>query len=89
MKVMTAHVLEARGRWAEGSCEPERFVVVGDRIIVSIYVHVRLKDETEWREGRVADVYTSRDGKATHFRTFVDRQEAFEWVGVKASELIS
>jgi len=77
-----------RGTWAEGSCEPERFIVApdADRIIVLIHVRVRLKHETEWREGRIADVYTFRNGKAIHFRTFADEQQALEWAGVKASE---
>jgi len=35
-------------------------MVVGNRIIVFICVRVRLKHETEWREGPIADVYTVR-----------------------------
>jgi uncharacterized protein len=81
-----AHLSQARETWAEGSCEPERFIVADDRIIVFVYVHVRLKHETEWREGRIADVYTFRNGKAIGFRTFVDRRQALEWAGVKASD---
>jgi ketosteroid isomerase-like protein len=86
LAAVTAHLSEARGRWAEGSCEPERLVVVGDRLIVAVYVRVRLKHETEWREGRVADVFTFRDGKAIQFRTFANEREALEWAGVKASD---
>ena len=29
-----AHLSQARSTWAEGSCEPERFIVAGDKIIV-------------------------------------------------------
>lgn len=83
---MTAHVSKGRGTWAEGSCEPERFIVAGDRVIVFVYVRVRLKHETEWREGRIADVYTFRNGKAIQFRTFADELQALEWAGVKASD---
>ena len=86
LEVVMAHLSQARGTWAEGSCEPERFIVAGDRIILFVYVRVRLKHETEWREGRIADVYTFRDGKAIQKRTFVDLQQALEWAGVKASD---
>jgi len=86
LAAVTEHFSKARGSWAEGSCEPERFMVAGDRIIAFIYVHVRLKHETEWRDGRVADVYTFRNGKAVQFRTFVDRRQALEFAGVNASD---
>ena len=64
--------------------EPQRFIVAGDRLIVFVHVRVRLKDETDWREGRVGDVYTFRDGKAIEFRTFADERQALEWAGVGA-----
>jgi len=76
-----AHLSHARSTWAEGTCEAERFIVAGDRIVVSIYVHVRLKHETEWREGRHAAVYTFRNGKAIEMRIFDDEHEALEWTG--------
>jgi ketosteroid isomerase-like protein len=80
-----AHVSQARATWAEGSCEPQRFIVAGDKIVVLVEVRARLKHETEWREGRLADVYTFRNGKVVQVRTFMDRQEALEWVGVEDS----
>jgi ketosteroid isomerase-like protein len=83
---VTAHLLQSRETWAEGSCEPERLIVASDKIIVFVHVRARLKHETEWREGRVADVYTFRNGKAVHMRHFPDRRQALEWVGVKASD---
>jgi ketosteroid isomerase-like protein len=86
LAAVTAHISKARGTWAEGSCEPQRFIVAGDRIIVFIFVRVRLKHETDWREGRIADVFTFRNGKAIQFRTFVDERQALEWAGVKASD---
>lgn len=77
---VTEHLTAGRGTWAEGSCEPRQFIVAGDRVIVLIDVHVRLKTETEWRNGRIADVFTFRDGKAIEFRTFGDERQAMEWV---------
>jgi ketosteroid isomerase-like protein len=85
LAAVTAHVAKARETWAEGSCEPERFIVAGDRVIVFVYVRVRLKHETEWREGRTADVFTFRNGKAIQFRTFADQRQALHWAGVKAA----
>lgn len=80
IEAVTAHVVKGRGTWAEGRCDPERFVVVGERIVVLIHVHVRLKNESEWRTGRIADVFAFRNGKATLFRTFGDERQAFEWI---------
>lgn len=76
-----AHVAQGRSTWAEGACEPERFVVSGDKVIVICHVRVRLKDQTDWLEGRTADVYTFRDGKVIEFRTFADEEEALEYAG--------
>lgn len=79
---VTEHVAAGRGGWAEGTCEPERFLVVGDRVVAFCHVHVRLKSETTWRDGRTADVFTFRDGKVIQFRTFFDEWQALEWIGV-------
>ncbi len=78
-----AHLSQSRASWAEGSCEPERFVVAGNKIVVFVNVRAKLKHETEWREGRLADVYTFRNGKAIQWLVFTDRQQALEWAGVK------
>ncbi len=80
-----AHFSQARGTWAEGRCEPERFIVAGDKIVALVHVRVRLKHETEWREGRLADVYTFRNGKVVQGRVFLDRRQALEWAGADAS----
>ncbi len=81
-----AHATEARGTWAEGSCDPERFIVVGDKVVVFVHVRVRLKVETEWREGRIGDVYTFRDGKVIQTRLFLDRRQALEWAGADPAD---
>ena len=79
------HFSQGRSTWAEGGCEPEQFFVAGNKIIVFLHVRVRLKDSTEWLDGRLADVFTFRNGKAIQMRTFDDQQEALEWAGAKAS----
>ncbi|MFN7983382.1 MAG: nuclear transport factor 2 family protein [Vicinamibacterales bacterium] len=78
-----AHLRKMRGMWAEGTCEPERFIPAGDKVVVFVHVHVRLENETAFREGDMADVYTFRDGKATHGQVFTDRNEALRWAGVE------
>jgi uncharacterized protein len=83
---VAAHLSHARGSWAEGSCEPERFIAAGDKIVVFVDVRARLKHETEWREGRLADVYTFRNGKVIQVRIFLDREQALEWAGVEVSD---
>src|SRR5688500_5972883 len=54
LAAVTEHVAKARATWAEGRCEPRRFIVApagsADRVIVLTDVRVRLKHETEWRE---------------------------------------
>jgi hypothetical protein len=77
---------QGRATWAEGSCEPEQFMVAGDKIVVYVYVRVRLKDKTDWIDARLADVYTFRNGKAIQMRHFPDRRQALEWAGVTASD---
>src|SRR5262245_8348542 len=79
LEAVTAHLAQARGNWAEGSCEPERFITAGGKIIVFAHVHVRLKHEKEWREGDTADVYTFRDGKVIGWRLFIDQRQALAW----------
>ena len=86
LSAVEAHLSHARATWAQGSCEPRRFIVAGDRIIVLLDVRVRLKHEADWREGHIADVFTFRCGKAIEKRSFADDRKAMEWAGVKASD---
>ena len=84
LAAVTSHLSESRATWAEGSCEPEEFIVAGDKVVVFVHVRARLKQETEWREARLADVYTFRNGKATQLRAFADRRKALEWARADA-----
>ena len=83
LDAVKAHITKSRADWAEGTCEPQRFIAAGDKIVVFDHVHVRLKHETEWREGDIGDVYTFRNGKIIHVRVFPDRRQALEWAGAK------
>jgi uncharacterized protein len=77
------HVRKGRGTWAEGTCEPERFLVNGDKVVVYLHARVRLRDSTEWIGGRFADGFVFRDGKIIEYRSFGGRPEALEWAGIK------
>src|SRR5690349_24380731 len=33
------HTKRARGTWAEGTCEPRRFIAAGEKVVVSCHVH--------------------------------------------------
>lgn len=83
---LKAHWSQSRETWAEGSCEPEKFIVAGDKIIVFLHVHVRLKSKQEWIDAHIADVFTFRNGKVIQMRTFAERQQALEWAGIKTGE---
>lgn len=79
IEAVTAHVTAGRSTWAEGACEPERFIVAGDKVVVTCNIRVRLNGQTDCLEGRTGDVFTFRDGKVIEFRTFSDEQKALEW----------
>ena len=81
-----AHLTMARGKWVEGACEPERFFSAGDRVVVFLSIHVRLKNEADFREGRHAAVFTFRSGKAIEMRIFDDCEQALTWAGVEATD---
>jgi uncharacterized protein len=77
------HVRNGRATWAEGTCEPETFLVNGDKVVVYLHAWVRLKDSTEWVGGRFADGFVFRDGKIIEYRSFGERAAALEWAGIK------
>lgn len=88
LDAVAAHLATSRASWVEGSCTPRRVVVAGDRILHFVDVHVRLKQETEWREGQVVEAYTFRDGKVIQVRLFADGRQALDWAGVKARDAV-
>ena len=81
------HVSMGRGTWAEGSCEPEKFLINGEKVIVYLYAWVRLKDATHWTGGPFADGFVFRNGKITEYRTFGERVQALNWAGIQDQEL--
>jgi ketosteroid isomerase-like protein len=83
-----AHVTKGRGTWAEGTCEPERFLANGDKVIAYVHVRVRLENSTDWIDARFADGFVFRAGKIIEFRSFGTRAEALEWAGTKEPDRI-
>ena len=81
------HVRRGRGTWAEGSCEPEKFLIKVEKVVVYLHAWVRLKDATEWTGGRFADGFVFRNGKITEYRSFGERVEALRWAGIQDQEL--
>jgi uncharacterized protein len=73
------YLAQSKAGIAEGTSEPEQFVVVGNRVVVLVHVHVRGKGTNDWHEVRIADVYTVQGGKAIKMRAFADQQEALRW----------
>lgn len=78
------HVRKGRGSWAEGSCDTEGFFSNGDRVVVYLHAHVRLKDSNEWVGGRFADGFVFRNGKIVEYRSFGESSEALAWAGIKS-----
>jgi uncharacterized protein len=72
------HVTKGRGTWAEGTCEPERFLVNGDKVVVYLHALVRLKDSPDWIDGRFADGFVFRNGKIIQYLSFGERAEALK-----------
>ena len=70
------HVRTGRGTWAEGSCDPEKFLTKGDKVVVYLHAWVRMKGATDWTGGRFADGFVFRNGKITEYRSFGEREQA-------------
>jgi ketosteroid isomerase-like protein len=77
------HVTRGRGSWAEGTCEPEKFLVNGDKVVVFLHARVRKRGSTEWGGGRFADGFVFRKGKITQYLSFGERVDALKWAGIE------
>ena len=76
------HVTKGRGTWAEGTCDPEKFLVKGDKVVVYLHARVRLKDSTDWVGGRFADGFVFHNGRIIQYFSFGERSEALTWAGI-------
>lgn len=82
------HVTKGRGSWAEGTCDPEKFLTNGDKVVVYLHVRVRLKDSTDWIDARFADGFVFRNGKIIQYLSFGERAEALDWAGIEDREAV-
>jgi ketosteroid isomerase-like protein len=62
--------------------EPEEFIGLGEDLVVPIYTagHGRVRGIRI--ESRVVHIWTIRDARATRFRVYGTRQEAFDALGL-------
>lgn len=80
------HIAKGRGSWAEGSCDPEKFLVNGDKVVVYLHAWVRLKESTSWSGGRFADGFRFRSGKIVEYLSFAERADALKWADMDVQE---
>jgi ketosteroid isomerase-like protein len=78
-----AHIAKGRGTWAEGRCDPEQYLVNGNKVVVYLHAWVRLHGQSEWRGGRFADAFAFREGKIIEYRSFGERTESLRWAGIE------
>lgn len=77
-------IRKGRGSWAEGTCEAEKILQNGDKVVVYAHAWVRLHGATEWIGGRFADGFAFRDGKIVQYHSFTERAAALKWAGIEA-----
>ena len=75
------HLATAQDVWPDLHVDPERFIDVGDDVVVVAMMRGRSGSglETQWRQGQI---WTIRSGKAIRFRWFNDPREALKAVGL-------
>jgi ketosteroid isomerase-like protein len=61
---------------------PEEIIEVGDKIFVLVHFLAWPWDGSQKREGRIADVYTVRDGRIVQMQAYSDPEEARKAVGL-------
>ncbi|GAA5177004.1 hypothetical protein GCM10025771_13340 [Niveibacterium umoris] len=86
VEAVRANVSKGRATWAEGSCDPEKYLVGAERIVVYLHARVRLASSNEWVGGRFADGFVLADGKILEYRTFWERRDALAWAGITDEE---
>jgi ketosteroid isomerase-like protein len=83
-------VARATARWIEPyvtfSIELDRIVGAGDRLVSMHRVRVTARYTGIEGEGPVAYVWTFRDGKVIHFRSYREPDEALEAVGLSEQD---
>ena len=69
--------------WDEFTVEPERFIDLGDRVLVLAREHGRGRySGAEVQSHQTAHVWTLRDGEIVRFQVYWDREEGLRAAGV-------
>ena len=69
--------------WEKLVLETERYIDVGDRVIVFWHEIARSRHSEQEMETNTAVVYTVRDGRVVEARGYMDRAEALEAAGLR------
>jgi ketosteroid isomerase-like protein len=81
-------VARATQRWTEAyenlSIGLERIVGSGDRLVSIHHVRAKARQSGIEAEGPVAYVWTFRDGRVVHFRSYRDPKQALEAAGLSS-----
>jgi uncharacterized protein len=75
--------IEPEGFPTAGTCQPEKFLVNEDKVVVYLHARVRMKDSTDWVGGRFADGFVFHNGKITQYLSFGERVDALRWAGIE------
>ncbi|MDT3400977.1 nuclear transport factor 2 family protein [Mucilaginibacter terrae] len=79
------HLTAGRSTWAEGTCEPVDFFSNGNKIVATVHIKVRLNNQSEWIDARIADGFMIKDGLVMEFNSFANIQNAFAWANIAAN----
>ena len=74
---------EIREVWEEWRVTPERYVDVGDRVVVIGSAHGRGRGSGAEVEVRYGEIWTLRDGRVTRLEAGLDPEEALKAVGLE------
>jgi ketosteroid isomerase-like protein len=66
--------------WVELHAEPQRFIDAGERVVVVVALHARVRQVDV--EGEIAQVVTVRDGRIVRLDGYEEPDDAFAAVGV-------
>jgi ketosteroid isomerase-like protein len=76
-------VVKTREVWGEWRFEVERFIDLGERVVVLVHLVAEGGQSGVRLERDTAHVWTLADGKVTRCEVYLDRAEALEALGLK------
>ena len=76
-------VVRTREVWGEWRFELERFIEVGERVVVLVHLVAEGGQSGVHLERDTAHVWTLADGKVTRCEVYLDRAEALKLLGLK------